>query len=154
MKNRRLTAVLTGVLLGLIFVVLPLMATYAEGAQYPKKGKRITWIITHSPGGGYDTCSRMAIRVMKKVLGVPIIAKNMPGAGGRIGVNGIYRAKPDGYTIGMIAIPGMMVTQLVSKTKFDCTKFKYLGRLAVQNYCLSVHPKSPFPGLAKRKETT
>jgi len=144
MGVKSLRAFLIGVLVSLIFAILPLMATYADAVEYPKKGKRITWIITHSPGGGYDTCSRMAIRVMEKILGVTIVAKNVPGAGGRVGVNDIYRAKPDGYTIGMIAIPGMMITQLVAETKFDCTKFKYLGRLAVQNYCLSVHPKSPF----------
>jgi tripartite-type tricarboxylate transporter receptor subunit TctC len=142
MKNGKFTALLTAVLLSTVLAVQPFMASYAQAAKFPKKGKRLKWIITHSPGGGYDTTSRMAIRAMQKVLGITIIARNVPGAGGRLGVNEIYRAKPDGYTIGMIAIPGMMVTQMVAKTKFDVTKFKYLGRLAVQSYCLSVNPKS------------
>ncbi|MFC1816469.1 tripartite tricarboxylate transporter substrate binding protein [Thermodesulfobacteriota bacterium] len=147
MKNRSLTTLLTIVLLGSIFVVQLFMATYAQAVEFPKKGKRIKWVVTHSPGGGYDTCSRKAALTMQKILNTTVTIKNVPGAGGRVGVNEIYRSKPDGYTIGMIAFPGMMITQLVSKTRFDLYKLKYIGRLAIQGYCLSVNPKSPFKSL-------
>ena len=147
MKNRKFNALLTGVLLGFTFILIPFTATDAESAEFPKKGKNMKWVVTHSPGGGYDTCSRMAARVMQKYLDINITIKNVPGAGGRVGVNEIYRSKPDGYTIGMVAFPGMMITQMVAKTKFDLYKLKYIGRLAIEGYCLSVNPKSPFKSL-------
>lgn len=68
------------------------------------KGKTLTFIVGASPGGGYDTYTRLVARhIGKHIPGNPTtIVQNMPGAGMLIAANYIYRkAKPDGLTIAV-----------------------------------------------------
>lgn len=126
--------------------------TPEPGVTFPEKP--ITWIVPYSPGGGFDTMSRAAARVMPKYLPkeVPIVIQNIPGAGSRTGTNVLYRAKPDGYTIGILNIQGLIVTEMVMETKFDLAKFTYLGQLATDTY-LAVAPKgSPYHSLEDLKK--
>ena len=54
---------------------------------------------------------------MKKALGVNIILRNRPGAGGNIAWNLTWAAKPDGYTIATVNIPGAIVSELFGDPK-------------------------------------
>ena len=66
------------------------------------KGKTVRFIVGASPGGGYDTYTRLISRhISKHIPGNPAtLVQNMPGAGMLIAANYIYRkAKPDGLTI-------------------------------------------------------
>ena len=85
-----------------ILFTLVLTPTFAAGKGFPEK--IITWIVTYPPGGGFDTYARAIAKRMPKYLPkkVQIVIKNSPGAGGRYGTNLLYRAKPDGYTIGIL----------------------------------------------------
>lgn len=68
------------------------------------KGKTIRFIVGASPGGGYDTYTRLISRYFgKHIPGNPAtLVQNMPGAGMLIAANYIYKkAKPDGLTIGL-----------------------------------------------------
>jgi len=68
------------------------------------KGKTLRFIVGASPGGGYDTYTRLISRYIgKHIPGNPdTLVQNMPGAGMLIAANYIYkRAKPDGLTIGL-----------------------------------------------------
>ena len=50
------------------------------------KGKTITYIVSTSPGGGYDTYGRLIAKHMEKQIpGVRIVVRNVPGSpeGGR-----------------------------------------------------------------------
>ena len=106
--------------------------------------KTITWIVHYAPGGGFDVYSRGIALVMKKYVGVDIVIKNIPGAGGRTGVNALYRAKPDGHTIGMLNVIGLLTTQMIMETKYDMREFEWLGRAAMEVYALAVAADSPF----------
>jgi tripartite-type tricarboxylate transporter receptor subunit TctC len=99
-----------------------------DKTDYPKK--QIEWIVTYSPGGGYDTYSRAIAKILPKYLPnkVNIVIKNMPGAGGRRGAAILYRAKPDGYTIGMLNPIGLMASGFInSPTDFDITRYTYIA---------------------------
>jgi len=106
--------------------------------------KPITWIVPMSPGGGFDVYSRGVSKFMEKYLGQPFVIKNVPGAGNRTGTNAIYRARPDGYTIGIINMPGMVASQMLMKTQFDLDKFTWLGGVADEKYVLATGSKMPF----------
>ena len=69
------------------------------------KGKTITFIIPTSPGGGYDTYSRLIARHIGRFLpGQPnVVAQNMPGAGGIRAANYLFNVAPkDGTVIAML----------------------------------------------------
>jgi tripartite-type tricarboxylate transporter receptor subunit TctC len=81
---------------------------------------------------------------MKDKLGVAMIVKNIPGGGGRTGLNTLYRSKPDGYTIGMLNIPGFAVSQLIKKTLYDLEKMEYIAKISEDRYLVPVKAYSPF----------
>jgi len=105
------------------------------------EGKVMKIIVSTKPGGGYDYYGRVMARFMQKYLpGSTIIVKNMPGAGHIIGTNMIYRAKPDGLTIGTFN-RAVGVTQVAGMkgVKFDFPKFSWLGSPSAEIYSLVVH---------------
>lgn len=93
--------------------------------------KTIKFIVGYSPGGLFDTFTRVVARHLSKhVPGNPtVIVDNMSGAGGIILGNYLYhQAKPDGLTIGAWATP-LVLQQLLGTEaiNFDGRKFGYLG---------------------------
>jgi putative tricarboxylic transport membrane protein len=83
-----------------VLVLAPLTSATAE--KYPSSP--ITVIIPWPPGGGADTTVRFLSGALEKDLGVPIVVKNIPGAASMTGMAVLWRAKPDGYTIGMVRL--------------------------------------------------
>lgn len=104
----------------------------AKEDKYPSK--TITWLINAAPGGGFDLHSRAVARVMRKKLGVNIIIRNVPGAGGIISWNLLSAAKPDGYTIGIVNLPGAIVSQLFKETQYKLREFSWIGRISAAPY--------------------
>ncbi len=124
---------LFAVLAGLFLVVAAAQGSLAaEGDKFPNK--TITWLINASPGGGFDLHSRAVARVMRKKLGVNIIIRNVPGAGGVISWNLLSAAKPDGYTIGIVNLPGAIVSQLFKETQYKLREFSWIGRISAGRY--------------------
>lgn len=112
-------------------------------AAYPEKD--ITYIIPFSPGGGFDVYTRLVAPYVEKYLPskVNIIIKNVPGAGGSKGLGTIYRAKPDGYTIGIANVPGAMIPPILGKkVPYDLEKITWIARLSLDSYVLGVGQKS------------
>ena len=82
-------------------VLTILIATVTETAAQESffKGKTIRVIVGYAPGGGFDAYSRLIARhASRHIPGNPaIIVENMPGAGGLITANHLYKvAKADG----------------------------------------------------------
>ena len=65
-------------------------------------GKTIRVITGASPGGGYDTFSRLITAAAKRQFpdNTRFIVQNLPGAGQLRGLRAVLDSKPDGYTIG------------------------------------------------------
>lgn len=114
------------------------------GSSFPSK--EITWIVPYSTGGGFDTYSRGLAEYMPKHLSndVNIVVQNISGAGGRQGATKIYRAEPDGYTMGIFNIPGMVASQIVMETEYNLSKVSWVGRVARSVYMLAVPADSPY----------
>ena len=81
-------------------------------AAYPERP--ISWIVPFPPGGAMDVIARTLGETMSKELGQSIVVENKPGAGGNIGAAQVANAKPDGYTI-MIVANGMAVNPSLYK---------------------------------------
>ncbi len=118
-------------------------------ASFPSK--TMVWTVPYSPGGGFDTYSRAVARVMPKYLPnkVKVVIKNVTGGGGRRGSAALYRAKPDGHTIGILNIQGLVgADYFIKKSKaYDLNKFNYFGTIVSSHSGLFVRPNSPYKTL-------
>lgn len=108
-----------------------------NGGEYPSDD--ITWIVPFGAGGGYDAYSRAIGQYMPKHLpnDANINVENNPGGGSRTGTQAVWRADPDGYTLGMIDTVGNAAYQTVIEPDFDdydITEFSYFGTAAWEPY--------------------
>ncbi|MFQ5682385.1 MAG: Bug family tripartite tricarboxylate transporter substrate binding protein [Candidatus Binatia bacterium] len=105
-------------------------ATGATAAEF-YRGKIIRFIVGYSPGGGFDTYTRLIARHFgKHVPGNPsTLVQNMTGAGTLISANYLYsKAKRDGLTIGNFISPLLLEEAMGNKAvKFNGRKFGWLG---------------------------
>ena len=93
------------------------------------KGKTVIIQVPFSPGGGYDTFSRLFARFLPRYFpGKPRFAvQNLPGSGGLRGLRATMAAEPDGYTIGMVN-PRYIVGELVGDVEgFDLAEVNPVG---------------------------
>ena len=123
-----------------IFLAASGLPVYGAAPFY--EGKAIRIIVGTSPGGGYDTYTRLIARHFSKhIPGNPtIVVDNMPGAGGLVSANHLFKvAKPDGLTIGHF-VGGQFLQQLLGKPgiEFDALKFEYIGVPAQDNFVFGV----------------
>ena len=137
MQSRRF---LTG-LVSAAFILLTQGSRLFAGAPY-YEGKAIRIIVGTSPGGGYDTYTRLIARHFGKYIpGNPtIIVDNMPGAGGTLSANHLFKvAKGDGLTIGHF-VGGQFLQQLLGRPgiEFDALKFEYIGVPAQDHFVLGI----------------
>jgi tripartite-type tricarboxylate transporter receptor subunit TctC len=112
-------------------------------AQFPQKN--IDFIIPFGTGGGFDRTVRLISPHLEKVLPqkVEVLPRNIPGAGGRKGMATVYRAKPDGHTIGIANVPGAAIPAVTGeKVEYDYGKYTWIARLATEDYMLAVAAKS------------
>ena len=97
------------------------------------KGKKIKLIVSSSPGGGYDSYSRVLASHMKKfVPGKPsIVVQNMPGAGGVRAANYLYNVAPKDGTVFANIQRTVPFLQIFGKKgpKFVAAKFNWIGSL-------------------------
>jgi hypothetical protein len=73
--------------------------------------------------------------------------------GGSRGVAQLYRAKPDGYTIGILNVPGMFILQQQQGAgAYDLAKFSWIGAMGEgERYVIAVGTKSPLKTFADLK---
>jgi tripartite-type tricarboxylate transporter receptor subunit TctC len=94
-----------------------LVATAPAFAQaWPSKS--ITIIVPFAPGGGSDFIGRFIAQRLSTALGQPVIVDNRPGAGGLLGIEVATKAKPDGYTLALIAT-SYTISPALYKLSFD-----------------------------------
>jgi tripartite-type tricarboxylate transporter receptor subunit TctC len=119
----------------------------SEGT-YPNRDIEI--IIPYNAGGGFDTYVRALAPHMEKYLPnkVNILPINTPGAGGRRGASDVYRSKPDGYTLGIFNLPGVLIPQLQEENiSYNLSEITWLATLSIDAYAVIVKPDSPLNNL-------
>ena len=105
------------------FCLAILLAAMSTGAQaqpaYPSRP--ITMVVPYPAGGTADLLCRFAADRAGGLLGQQIVVENRPGgAGGRVAIEGVLRATPDGYTLLCATQLNYSITHLVfKKSAFD-----------------------------------
>ncbi len=79
-----------------------------SAAAFPQKGRPITIIVPNPPGGTSDITARLMAPIMEKELGTPVVVVNKSGAATQTGLTEAALAKPDGYTLPITALPGVL----------------------------------------------
>jgi tripartite-type tricarboxylate transporter receptor subunit TctC len=120
-----------------------------SAAAYPDRD--INFIIPYAPGGGFDAYARIIIDPLAKALPkkVNIIPMNIEGAGGGKATSQLFHARPDGYNIAIISIPGAIVQQLIQgKGGYDLTKMSWIGNMGTDPFGVAVGANSPIRSMA------
>jgi tripartite-type tricarboxylate transporter receptor subunit TctC len=93
--------------------------------------QNIELVVGFAPGGGTDLMARAMAPFMEKKLGgrARIVVVNKPGASGEISSTYIARAKPDGYTIGFINVPGFVFSPMHKSTSYQVSDLRIIARV-------------------------
>lgn len=139
-----------GAALVLIGLVLIVGERFDAMAQEFYKGKTVTIITPFSPGGTYDSLSRLAAQFLPKyIAGEPtIIVQNRTGGGGMIGTRTAYKASPDGLTLLHIPSTFLFQSLLGQVTDIDFTKWGWLGSVGGAHYVFFIRSALPHRSIA------
>jgi len=142
---------LPGLLCAVVLVVGT--ATLAQAQNYPKGP--INLVIPYAPGDATDLAARPMAEELSKLLKVPILVINRPGAGGALGLETVVKANKDGYTI-LIITNGTLVFRRIldpATTSSDPEKdLVPLGFATRMPTVLAVRSNLPYKNLAELVE--
>jgi tripartite-type tricarboxylate transporter receptor subunit TctC len=110
----------------------------------------INLIVMAPAGGSTDVGARVVAALAEKIAGQPMVVVNKGGAGGQVGWTELARAKPDGYTIGFVVLPGMntQVLDPARKAIFTEGSFIPVANQVSDPGTLWVKADSPFKSFA------
>jgi tripartite-type tricarboxylate transporter receptor subunit TctC len=74
---------------------------HASAQSYPDHPIRL--IASAAPGGSTDLLARVLAEKLTGSLGQPVVVENRPGASGDIAAGVVAKARPDGYTLMIVA---------------------------------------------------
>ena len=128
-----------------VTVLVPLVLAIAPFAAHAQQGyptKPIRFIAPFPPGGTSDIVARVAAQKLGDALGKQVIVDNRGGASGTIGYEVAAKSPPDGYTLLLCSMGGLVSNQfLYKKLPFDPHKdFAPISQLATAGQVLVVHP--------------
>jgi tripartite-type tricarboxylate transporter receptor subunit TctC len=119
------------------------------------KGKVVNLIVPYSAGGGFDQYPRLAQPSLEAAMpGTAVVVQNVTGAGGIVGTNTIYRAAPDGLTIGIGSIGGLAFAAATGAegVQYDLGKFSWIGRVYAEPRVVVVNSKGAIKSIADLKK--
>jgi len=131
-----------GTVVGAAICALSCATAQAQGA-FPTRN--ITMVVPLPAGGTADLLCRYAAEKASAQLGQQVVVENRSGgAGGRIGMEQVLRAPPDGYTILCSTQLSYSITHLVfTKASFDPRPLEPISVLAT--YPLIIITRKDFP---------
>jgi tripartite-type tricarboxylate transporter receptor subunit TctC len=114
-------------------------------AQQAYPTKPIRFIAPFPPGGTSDIVARVAAQKLSDALGKQVIVDNRGGASGTIGYEMAAKSPPDGYTLLLCSMGGLVSNQfLFKKLPFDPQKdFAPISQLATAGQVLVINPGIP-----------
>ena len=102
-------------------------------------------LVGFPPGGSVDVIARLLADKLRVSLAQNVIVDNKPGAGGRVALNELKRAAPDGQTLALTP-SGALVIQpwLYSNLGYDPVKdFTPISRVTTFDFAVTAGPGAP-----------
>jgi tripartite-type tricarboxylate transporter receptor subunit TctC len=137
-------------------VLLPSSNVKADADFY--KGKVLTILLGHPPGGSYDLYAQLAaVHLGNHIPGNPkVVVEHRPGGGGGLATGYFFAKAPtDGSMIALLP-ETLAQTQLMDpkRSRWDMSKIKYIGSFADANNGLGVRKGAATTKLAEMKGKT
>jgi tripartite-type tricarboxylate transporter receptor subunit TctC len=112
--------------------------------------RTVRFIVTYSPGGGFDTYSRGFAQVLGETYanGQSVVVDNVTPI--QEGVNTIFTADADGYLIGMLPFPAAIAQEILfpDVSPWVTDEFTILGSIEENDYAVYVRSDSPYQTIA------
>ncbi len=119
-----------------------LLSRGGAAAEYPER--QLTAVVPFAAGSSNDTVARRVTPHLAKVLGQQIIIENRPGADGRIGIEAVAKAAPDGYTILFSAGAVALIPALRKNVAWDPVRqIQPVAALGAIPYLIGVNTNVP-----------
>src|SRR2546421_1821363 len=119
------------------------LACAAEAQPYPSKPIRI--IVPYAAGGTSDILARQVGPKLSEIWGEPVLVENKPGANGNVGADFVAKSAPDGYTLLLTDLGGLVISASVyPKLPFNPAQdFTPVVMVSYSPHVLAVHPAVP-----------
>lgn len=133
MKRRQFTALAAAAAAG---IALP-----AARAQ----DRTVRILVGFPPGGSADVVARLLADKLRVSLNQNVIVDNKPGAGGRVALQELRRAAPDGQTLCLTPSGALVIHPwLFANLGFDPLKdFSPISRVTVFDFAITAGPAAP-----------
>lgn len=134
----------------LVMAAAACMAVPTVHAQ-PYPNRPIQMIVPFPPGGITDLAARLVAAHLGEALKQPIVVENKAGAAGRIGAEGVARARADGYTLlfGLSVTHGMLMASTVKPNYDPIKSFTPIAPLFWYSSVLICGPTVPAKNVAE-----
>ena len=117
----------------------------APAAAQPYPSRPVKIIVPTPAGGPVDVMARLLANALPPVLGQNVIVENRAGAGNTLGSKVAAAADPDGYTLLVSAVSGLIMSPMVYKSAgYDENSFAPIALVAETPQVLVAHPAAPF----------
>jgi tripartite-type tricarboxylate transporter receptor subunit TctC len=112
----------------------------ASAQQYP--GKPIRLIVPYAAGGTSDILARQIGPKLTEAWGQPVVIENRTGANGNVGADFVAKSAPDGYTLLITDLGGLVISASVyAQLPFNPAKdFSPVVMVSYSPHVLAVHP--------------
>ena len=119
-----------------------ILSADAFAQAYPARPVRI--IVPYAVGTATDAAARMLAQRLAFVWGKGVTVDAMPGAGGAVGTQVLFKSAGDGYTLGVVAGAHAINAALYKNLPYDSLKdFKPVMNLAYTPLLIVINPNLP-----------
>lgn len=118
-------------------------ASVAAFAQdYPSRPIRL--VVPYAAGGTSDILARQIAPKLSEAFGQPVVVENRTGANGNVGADFVAKSAPDGHTLLITDLGGLVISASVYKLAFDPSKdFTPIVMVSYSPHVMAVHPSVP-----------
>src|SRR5205814_4556160 len=112
----------------------------AHAQSYPSRPIRI--VVPYDAGGTSDILARQIGRKVSEAWGQAVVVENKPGANGNVGADFVAKSAPDGYTLLLTDLGGLVISASVyPQLPFNPSKdFSPVVMVSYSPHVLAVHP--------------
>ncbi len=134
-----------------LFLIVVLGATafatgQSEAPDFPTRA--ISYVIPFNPGGQSDVTAQYQKPYLEELLGVNVVVRHQPGAGGALAWSNLVNARPDGYTIMGNNVPHIIIQPLIrDDVGYQTEQLKPVYMFQTTPIGIAVAADSPFDTL-------
>lgn len=128
-----------------IFLLTVISFCSVQAEEYPEKPIKL--ITAYAPGGGSDACHRIIQKYATQFMKERFVIIYKKGAGGELGFTYLADSKPDGYTIGGVNVPQILIQPLLRKKGepgYQTEDLVPVCQHVTDAHCIVVHKDSPW----------